>query len=62
MPKYEVKVICTFHVEAEVPETVLKTIPLLIHISRGPEAVAHITDAQTKELVLVAKLPDKEAT
>ena len=64
MPKYQVKVTCTYPVEAINAEDALSTVPLVIrmrYINVHAEGLTEILDAATGERVLTAKLnPDKE--
>ena len=67
MPKYQVKVTCTYPVEALNARDALSTVPMVIHIrffGGHAKGITEIFDASTGALVLKAELnPDikKEA-
>lgn len=59
MPKYTVKVTCTYPVEAVDGKDALSTVPLVIrmrYINVHAEGLTEILDAATGEVVLRAKL------
>ena len=59
MPKYLVKVTCTYPVEAAGAKGALSTVPMVIkmrYIGGHAEGITEIIDASTKEVVMKAVL------
>ncbi len=59
MPKYLVKVTCTYPVEASDAKDALSTVPMVIrmrYIGGHAQGITEILDASTKKLVLRAVL------
>lgn len=58
MPKYTVRVTCSYPVGAVSPEDALATVPIIVRIKHigTEEAFTEIVDASTNQVVLKAKL------